>query len=285
MKKSIHILLLVLIPSCLFAQVDSILAENIFKYELKNGRATRNRKIIQQNTFDINHKLARQVYYDSVRNIAQSTLLFYDGELLISKETYGADFSIDSVRRIKYDNYGRRLREDLFIITEGIIKKKSWRTYTYLDNRLAKKVTYFGNKKWKIKTTYEKDDLTEIETNTFKKGADPSGIKEIIIKTSYESNMPAFATITSDYYNKTVSIKTIRFTYDTINYNMVSKKWFNSEDSLLKEVMYKYYPDGHIRSKSTRLASGDYTEHLVHERRNHTIVLGKPEMYAIPEED
>jgi hypothetical protein len=53
----------------------------------------------------------------------------------------------------------------------------------------------------------------------------------------------------------------------------------------LKEVVYRYYSDGNIRSISTKLASGDYVEHLVYEILKREIVLGKPEMHPIPEDD
>lgn len=286
MKYTIHIFLFLNLSSILSAQADSIIAENIFKYELKNGRATRNRKIIKQNTYDLNNTLIRQVYYDSVRNIDRSILIFYNGDLLISKETYGSDFTIDSVKRFDYDDNQHRVKENLYAIgKDGSVKKNSWIKYVYDNDRLTERITYSGKNKWVIKTTYQKEGNVKIAKSIYKKGTDPKGVKEQIIEDTYNGDKPSHSKITTNYFDKSVSTTQIKFEYDTIHFKPKSIKLLTDDDSLIKEIVYQYYPDGNIRSKSTRLPSGDYIEHLVHERRDHFIIVGKPEMYPIPEDD
>lgn len=270
---------------CLFSQTDSILAENIFKYELKNGRATRNRIIVMQNTYNLHNTLLRQNYYDSLTNIDRSTIFFYKDDKLVSEETYGADFEIDSVRRLHYNPEGLKDQETLYLINDGNIEKVSWIKYTYENNELAEKKVYGNTKKWKTKTSFERNNDTLVKSIVFRKGTRSSDVKELLIEEIYEGEKPASAKIIKIHSDKSVVTAKILYEYDTTNYQLIGMKWLTENDSLLKEVLYRYYPDGHIRSKSTRLSSGDYIEHLVHERRNHVIVLGKPEMYAIPTED
>jgi hypothetical protein len=286
MRYTVHIFLLISLPSLLSAQADSIIAENIYNYVLKDGRATRNRMLTKQNTFDLNNKLVRQVYYDSVKNINRSILIFYDDDLLISEETYGPDFTIDSVRRFEYNPNRTKDKEKLYAISkDGTIEKISWIQYVYNDDQLIGKTSYSGKNKWVIKTTYQKDGNLNIVNSIYKKGTDPKGVKEQIIEDLYDGEKLSHSKITTNYYDKSISTIQIRFEYDTINDQLVSKKWLTEDDSLLTEVLYQYYPDGNIRSKSIRLSSGDYIGYLVHERRDHTIVMGKPEMYAIPDND
>ena len=270
---------------CIFSQTDSIIAENIFKYELKNGRATRNRVIVIQNTYDLHNTLLRKNNYDSLANIDRSTIFFYKDDKLISEETYGPDFKIDSVRRIHYNNNGLIDQEALYLINDGNVEMISRIKYTYENNELAEKMVYGTTKKWITKTSFKRENDTLVKSILFRKGTHPSDLKELLIKEIFDGEKPASAKITAIHTDKSAATEKIFYEYDTTNYQPVSMKWFTENDSLLKEVLYQYYPDGHIRSKSTRVSSGDYIEHLVHERRNHTIVLGKPEMFAIPAED
>jgi hypothetical protein len=66
---------------------------------------------------------------------------------------------------------------------------------------------------------------------------------------------------------------------------LINEKIFDINDTLLKEIIYRNYTNGRIRSKTTRSGSGEYLEHLINEVINRQIVFTKPEMYFIPEEN
>lgn len=279
------IFLFITTHSYILAQADSIVAENIFNYELANGRATRNRIIIKQNTFDLNNKLIRQVYYDSVANIKSSTLYFYDGDLLLSEETYGPDFTIDSVRRFFYNSQVLKENERLYLIQDGMVELISQIRYSYSDKKLVGKTVYLGEKKWITKSSFNKEGDTLTIISNFKKGTNSSGAKERTEVRTYDEEKPVSSQLTTVFYDKSVQTRFIEYEYDTVNNRLISEKLLNDSDSLLREIVFQYYPTGAIRSRSTRLSSGDYIEHHIHERRDHFIVVGKPDMYAIPDEN
>jgi len=269
----------------LYAQADSILAENIFRYELKDGRATRNRMIIQQNTYDLNQKLIRRIYYDSVANIAQSTLIFYRDNVPVSEETFNKDFQIDSVRRFAYTAEGKRDKEILYSIHDGVPQKKSSIQYEYDNHRLKQETLYNEKDKWIRKTTFAEEQGKQTTSSVYRKGTHSQGVRERITETIFEEGKPSVMKITENLFSKVSRIRTILFEYDSLTQQLQSEKWMDEANSLLKEVLYRYYPEGYIRSRSIRISSGDYIEHLVYERSKHNIILGNPEMLFIPEED
>lgn len=285
MKYLFYIFILVFSSTVLHAQKDTIIAENIFKYELHDGKATKNRTIIRQNTYNLENQLIKQINYDSSAEIQSSILFFYKDNLLISKETFGADFVLDSVRRITYNSSGKRTTESLYVIRDSIPEKTDSRQYFYENGELIKDITFSSRKKWKVKRMFENSESICTETQLFKKGASPMGLKKRTVTYTFNGDNPASAVITSKYFNKEVSISKVGFKYDSINHLLISKSLYKENDSSLREIQFSYYPDGNIRFKKTFSSSGEFTEFLMYKRTEHNIAIGKPEMYIIPEDN
>ena len=177
MKYILFIQIIVVCSSVLNAQKDTITAENIYRYELKNGKATKNRIIIRQNTYNLDNQLIKQIDYDSIANIRSSTLYFYEKDLLISIESFGTDFVIDSVRRISYNGNGTKAGESLYAIHDSIPRKTASIEYIYDKENLSKEIAYSNKKKWKTKTVYQSSGNIRTKTQLFKKGSRPDGLK------------------------------------------------------------------------------------------------------------
>ena len=81
---------------------DSIVAENIFRHEIRDGARTVFKKITEQKTFNNEGKLVLQLLYsdtDTATLVRSYTFFFYDDDLLIGKDTYHGENLIDSAER------------------------------------------------------------------------------------------------------------------------------------------------------------------------------------------
>lgn len=285
MRLSVYFYLFLSFPVCVYAQYDSIIAENIFKYEVKDGEVTNNRIVMKQNTFDLNNRLVRQVFYDSTARVDRIKLFYYDNDLLISEETYGSDFAIDSVRRIKYHNTGLITKEGLYKIRDSIPEKILRIAYKYDDGHISSKIVYSKKNKWLIKKIYSESGDRHIEKIVFRKGINPAGVKEKYTESIFRDDLHIQSRVATKCYGKPGRTSIIKFEYDTVNHLLINEKLFDRNDILVKEIIYRNYTNGRLRSKTIRSGSGKYLEHYINEVINRQIEFRKPEMFVISEDN
>jgi len=279
------ILAILCIECNIWSQPDTIIAENIYKYEVLDGKRTPKKHITKQNTYDLQGKLIRQIVFrDSLMNIEQYTAFIYDCDKLISEETFDSTNSVMEIRRYRYgpnhlvSNVDIYRKENINIaLTEKI-------QYEYDDTLLIHREVLNRKNKWLIKAncTYSENEHTE--SILYKKGYRKDKLKQTETISYFENNTMIRAVTNKLYYTGETEEITVEYEYDSRFNKALKEIWTFSYDTVPRIVEYRYRPDGIKTGECVVDENHNYLEFTGFEWKKHDVIRREVKMYDLGEE-
>lgn len=268
------------------AQTDTIIAENIFKYEILDGKRTANKQVIEQKTYNLQGKLIRQIKFkDSIMEIEKYIAFFYNNEDLISVETFHGGDSLTELKRYSYESNGIISYEFIYHGSFENMKLVQKSKYIYDDTILVKKVIYNRKNKWLKKINYTYTGNKEIKSMQYRRESRDDKLKSKQKISLVKNGSPQSSEIIYMYYTGETKNIHIEYQYDLKINKIVKEIWTNSTDSVLKIIESSYSPDRIKKSELIVDASGKYIEFKVFKRKTHVVNLKKIEMYDLKNTD
>ncbi|MBN2522520.1 MAG: hypothetical protein JXB24_04565 [Bacteroidales bacterium] len=287
MDMKIHtcfILTIFCIECNIWSQPDTIVAENIYKYEVLDGKRTPKKQITKQNTYDLQGKLIRQIVFgDSLMNIEQYTAFIYDSDKLVSEETFDGTNSIMEIRRYRYgqnhlvsnvDVYGKE--NNSIALTEKI-------QYEYDDTLLIHREVLNRKNKWLIKANYAYSENEHTESILYKKGYRKDKLKQTETISYFENHTMIRALTNKLYYTGETEEISIEYEYDQRINKVIKEIWMFSNDTIPKLVEYRYTPEGIKTGECLVDEDRNYLEFTGFERKKHDVIRKEVKMYDLGE--
>ncbi len=286
MKKYLFLLIAVVaFESDLWAQPDSIIAENIYKYKVLNGKRTAEKQIIEQKTYDLKGKLIRQIAFkDTLMKIDNYVAFIYDNKNLVSAETFQDNDSILEIKRYSYLENDLLSNIDIYKRIEDKIKFAERIEYNYNDTMLIEKVTSNQKNKWQKKTNYTYNVNEIIEYTQYKKGYKDDKLKSKEIISQIKDGNILSSEIKKTYYTKEIREIQVIYEYDPVTSKVLREVWTSANDSVPKIIEYRYMPDGTKTAECVVNEDGKYIEFIGFERKKHDVIRTEVKMYDLGKE-
>jgi hypothetical protein len=259
-------------------QKQSIVAENIFKFRIINGEKTSQRNVVQQNTYDMNNRMIRQIFYnDSIPIVEDFTLFFYESDRLISKETFDMD-SIQKIQRFRYNAYGLPEELTIFERYDGEIRKKYVVNNYYRDTLLIKQKKLDNHSKWLEETNYSRDDNQMTKKTKYRKGFN-NDLKTQDVISWLTNNKIVKSQIILTKTNGDRTLEVIEYIYNDESGKLEREIYRNNEGENIQTKEYHYLANGIKTSEEIFDNKGKYIEYKLFERKYFLVDLGNPQMY------
>jgi len=282
MNRSLLLISILFTLTQLLQAQDSIVAENIYRHEIKNGNLTTLKHITEQNTYNLaGNKVIQLFYFDSVPNIISYTLFFYQDNLLLSKETFNMDKNPLSIVRYTYNKLGLKKEKRIYEPAGGNMQCNKTITYFYKDTLPVKKIVRDSDEKRTSKTTYSYNAGQTTENTKFTKGSGveyPVSVTRISV---FSDNGIISKQIDSIYSNKEYHSTSIEYSYDDSSGWLSNENWYNDRHEQVKAVEYKWRSDGTLAGKGTLDGKGNYTEYISYKYDSHIVNLGDQKMFDL----
>ncbi len=284
-KHSIFLIALVLFECTVWAQPDTIIAENTFKYQILDGKRTSGKHVIEQKTFDLQGKLIRQIFFsDSLMRIEKYTGFIYDNEQLISVETFsGSNDEIQEIKRYRYgpnhfisEVYVYKRINDNIKLSERIVHR-------YNDTVLIKKEIFNHRKKWLERTFYTQEENKNTELTQYRKGYSANQIKQQEVVSHMENGNILRSEIRNMYFSGESEEIQVEYQYQEKNNKVLKEIWRYGSDSVPKIKEFRYSRNGMKTGEFIMDENDNYIKFLVFERKKHDVIRGKEEMYDLKE--
>jgi hypothetical protein len=263
---------------------DSIVAENIFRHEIRNGSRTALKHLIEQNTYNkAGQKVLQIYYYDSVPNIKTYTLFFYENDWIKSKETFTSDKAVISVERFSYDEKGNPKEARFYKPLNNSMQNSSTTVFSYSDTMLVKKVILGSSGKWVEQHSYEYKPGQLTETTLYRKGSQAENLKSAKITSAIPSGKIVTRTIENISYNKARQQFHVEYLYNNTTGKLTDEKWYDAQNQLIKSYQYRWDIDGTLRDRATLDPSGNYIDFITYRYKNYVVNLGDQQMLQFEE--
>ena len=284
MKNSFFLLItLLFLQFNVWAQPDTLIGENTFKYKIQNGEILRSKHVIIQNTYDLSDKILWQTLFrDSLMNIKEYTAFIYDNELLLSAETYNNNDSVIAIKRYSYTSNNNLSNILFYKRINNKMKLVKQKKYHYKDTLLLKKETLNRKNKWLKRTTYTYTDTTIIENIQFKKGSRDDKLKSKQTTSQLKDGIVQSSIINSQYYTGKMDTIKVDYDYDPKINKLIKEIWKDNSDSVQKIVEYRYNRDTGVKIGEGILdGSGNYLEFLGFIRNKRAVIMKEVKMYDL----
>lgn len=261
---------------------DSIIYENIYRHQLKNGKSTTRSRITKQNTYNLDkNKVISLLYHDSLPNVMAYTLFFYRRGLLFSEETFKMNKNPLSIVRYTYGKNGLMTEEKFYEPVGNTMQCMKTITWIYKDTLPMKKTVRNESGKKASKTVYSYAEGRNTENTRFFTGTEeehPVSASRVFV---YSDGRKTSQQVDTLYSDGRLHATTIKYHYDEANGRLLSEYWYNDRHELVKTVEYKWKNDGTLASKGTYDGVGKCTEFLSYRYESHIVKLGDQKPYEL----
>lgn len=282
MRYILLVVAVLLFESVAQAQPDTILAENIYRYTVRDGKRTPIKHITEQKTYELNGKLIRRIFFkDSTMAIKQYIAFIYDDDNLISEETFGGNDSILKIKRYRYTTDNLLSDIDVYKRLNGQIQLAKQIKYYYDDSQLTQKEVLNKKNKWQVKTKYTYNQNEKIENSDFKKGYRKDKLKSKSKLSRFIDGKITDASIKKTYFNKEIKEIKIKYEYDPVTDNVLREIRTYSNDTIPEIIEYRYKPDGTKTGECVVDEDGKYLEFTGFERKKHDVIRTEVKMYDL----
>ena len=261
---------------------DSIVAENIFSHEIRDGSRTAMKHIIGQNTYNKAGKKVLQIqYFDSIANIKTYTLFFYQDNQLVSKETFTGEKSLISIERFSYTDMSKIKESKLYEPLDDQMQNTITTRCFYTDTALSKKIVFGRNGKRirQISYEYKPEQLTEI--TLYKKGGQEENLKSVKVISVFSENRITSKSIDNLSFEKTRGHYSVEYSYNIETGKLISEIWYDEKPELIKTIRYRWDIDGTLRDRGLVDGAGNYIEFISYKRENYVVNLGNQQMFDL----
>ncbi|MGD2034052.1 MAG: hypothetical protein PVF73_03275 [Bacteroidales bacterium] len=289
MKKHLIFLFISIVYNIgLTAQPDTIIAENIYRYKIKDGKRTKEKQLIEQNTYDLQGKLIRNIVFKDSLGIKAYTAFIYNNDRLISGETFdGKDDSVMEVIRYSYTPDGLVSEKKIYRKDKNeLIKPEKTIRYGYRDTMLVKKEVRNAKNKWQVKTDLTRSENEGSVITRYRKGYRDDRLKQRIKKMRFnDDGKISRATINDTYYTGETTEITIDYEYNPY-VNKVSREILRTgTDSVPTIKEYRYNTgDGTLTGECYVDEDNNYIEFTGYERKKHDVIRKEVMMYDLQKE-
>jgi hypothetical protein len=280
--KLFTLLLILILPLADIHAQDSIIAENVFRYEIINGSRTGARKVSEQNTYNNNGKLILQLYYsDTAANIIAYTLLFYDGGLLIGKDSYHDDNDIDSAVRYVYLPENLLKTEKQYVAINGKLQLYRQIRFAYEDTVPAETAVTNSKGKWIRKSKRITTDSSQIVITKYRKGTDRENYRLTRMNKKVEQGRIESVHIQKEYFDGRILEEHLEYVYND-RLNLIQKAILqDATGDTLRITQYRWNSDGTLLEKEITDKNGSYFGYWSYERKPYVVNLGKHELFPV----
>jgi hypothetical protein len=263
---------------CLFhaSAQDSIRAVNIFKHRISNGKASAEKLISQQESYDLADRLVIKIhYYDSIPNIKTYTRYFYREKKLISAETYDISRNPLKVKRYFYDKSDRLTEKRLYEPQKGKLKNTITHRFKYSGDRKKEKLVLNARGKWIEKHSYSyRDSIKTTRVKYHKRNKTP--LKEKNIQVHYKGDFVQSRSTLSKYLDGHTDSHEIRYSYNDDNL-LTGEDWYLNGD-LEKRITNSWFVNRTMNLKYTYNSEGELVKALSYRYIQRIIQVGEMEM-------
>ena len=282
MKQSILIFLF-LFPVFMFLHAqDSIIYENIYRHQIKNGQSTTKSHIAEQNTYNLDKdKVISLQYHDTLPDVTVFTLYFYRNGLLFSEETFDMKKNPLSIIRYSYSKNGLKTEKKDYKPVGNDMQCMKTITWAYKDTLPVKKTVKDESGKKTSKTAYRYTDDKNMENTKFLKRNEAVYPVSASCVTIYSNGRKVTWQSDTTYSDGSSQTTTVEYSYDDTIDRLVNESWYNGQHEPIKTVEYKWKSDGTLSGKGTYEPSGNCMEYLSYKHQSHVVDLGDRKPYPL----
>lgn len=270
----LFILLSIVLPG--FGQ-DSIIAENRFAHNIRNGEATPEKRAYEQVTFDKSGKKILLIKYDTLLATSSGTFFFYNDSLLISVEEYSAQNQILSVTRYAYNKNGLISSKRTYIPSGNRMVLSGAVIYKYKDGVLLNETFKDGKGKKISNTVYSYTGNQKTTVTTFKKSEPDENVRKITIIATLENGHLISEKIVKEYDNNTAEISNVKYLPGESEQEK-SEEYYDGSGKLVKKIKYTYRRNGNLANKAILDANNNVLEFYSFRRNEFVINFGERTM-------
>jgi len=283
-KNLLKCFLLIALPQISFSQPIEVALEAISHYEIKAGKLTGNKRVVEENFYTLKNQCIRQIIFnDSLPRIEKFIFLFYSKNDLVSKESHDYKDTVVEITRYKYSVDDKLLEENIYKRqASSSLSLFEIVRYKYSDSLVSEKTIL--DKKLKVleKTSYTRTNDFETETSAFKNMNKPGDLKKQETKTYFSNSKKDKILVATEDFDGQKESKNQIYSYsykDSLDIERII--FLSSKGDTLQVNESKYTLKGKKISEALFDKSGNYISYTSIERYRYMINLGKQEMYKL----